>query len=514
MKSKLTIVGFGVIGVESLYTLVKKIDKKKRIKISIIEKKLHNIPGGVAYSKKNSKFGFFNNPLRLSHPSFISWVKNKKNIFKLTNFIRKNKSYHLNDWLKDNYSNLLQKKKFDEIYFPRLTYSFYLQDKIKETIRILKKKKIKVFFFKGNLDKIEFRKKSINLKAGTAFQPFQIKDNYDTLKINTKKTKITSIQTNKIIIGNGLLPPKKIKINNKFSDNNYIWDFYSEGGTNNLLNKLKNILKKKRSAIITFIGNKAGLLETTLQLKRLIINRKLDIKINVISKKFSTLNKANFSKNYSKFKLKNFTSSRIKKIRKAEEILILLKKEFNDAISKKFNRYDVWTTILRKNILNYSISNLNSSEKRKYNISIFPKIRNLTRFTFPQTISAKNLLDKTKRIKIIKGKGISIKKINNILYVKTDTNKIVKSNIVVNVSGPVDLHNLNNESKFIKSIKLFHGKYNKRGFLTDKNFMLSKKIFIPGVMAYNFNPMRQTIIKAITNNARKTINFLLSTDAL
>ena len=29
MKSKLTIVGFGVIGVESLYTLVKKIDKKK-----------------------------------------------------------------------------------------------------------------------------------------------------------------------------------------------------------------------------------------------------------------------------------------------------------------------------------------------------------------------------------------------------------------------------------------------------------------------------------------------------
>ena len=38
MNSKLTIVGFGVIGVESLYALVKKINKNKRIKISVIEK--------------------------------------------------------------------------------------------------------------------------------------------------------------------------------------------------------------------------------------------------------------------------------------------------------------------------------------------------------------------------------------------------------------------------------------------------------------------------------------------
>ena len=64
------------------------------------------------------------------------------------------------------------------------------------------------------------------------------------------------------------MPPKKIKINNKFSDNNYIWDFYSEGGTQNLLKKIREVLKKKKNVIVTFIGNKAGLLETTLQLKR------------------------------------------------------------------------------------------------------------------------------------------------------------------------------------------------------------------------------------------------------
>ena len=59
MNSKLTIVGFGVIGVESLYALVKKINKNKKIKISIVEKNLYNIPGGIAYSKKNSKFSFY-----------------------------------------------------------------------------------------------------------------------------------------------------------------------------------------------------------------------------------------------------------------------------------------------------------------------------------------------------------------------------------------------------------------------------------------------------------------------
>ena len=512
MNFKLTIVGFGVIGVESLYVLVKKINKNKKINISIVEKNLHNIPGGTAYSKKNSKFGFFNNPLRLSHQSFIKWIKNKKNVLMLVDFIKKNPSYNLNHWLKENYDDLLIKKKFDEIYFPRLTYSFYLEDKIKKIIKISKNKKIKLFFFKGIVDKIEFKKKFIKLIPTPAFQTFQIETDYDPIKINKKKRKYSYLKTDKILIGNGLLPPKKIKINNKFSDNNYIWDFYTEGGTDNLLKKIREVLKKKKNVVVTFIGNKAGLLETTLQLKKEIFNEKLDIKINVIAKKFSTLNKADFSKNYKKFKLKNFTFSKIKKIRKAEEILILLKNEFKYATSKQFNRYDVWTTILKGKILDRSIANLDFLEKRKYNNLIFPKIRNLTRFTFPQTVLAKNFLDKKKKIKVIKGKGVSIKKIKDILYVKTDTKKTVKSNIVVNVSGPVDLINLNKESKFINSIKQSQDKFNRRGFLTDKNFALSKKIFIPGVMAYNFNPSRQTIIKAITNNSRKVINFLLNND--
>lgn len=95
--------------------------------------------------------------------------------------------------------------------------------------------------------------------------------------------------------------------------------------------------------------------------------------------------------------------------------------------------------------------------------------------------------------------------------VNLDNKKKIKSDIVVNVSGPVNLDDLNMESSFIKSIKKNINKFDKRGFITDKNFMLTNQIYTPGILAYNFNPSRQTIIKAITNNAQQTINTILKT---
>ena len=84
MKFDISIIGYGVIGVESLFELTDKI-KKTKLNIAIIDKDLNNIPGGVAYSKTKSKFGFFNNPLRLSHPSFKKWLRDKKNIVRIIN---------------------------------------------------------------------------------------------------------------------------------------------------------------------------------------------------------------------------------------------------------------------------------------------------------------------------------------------------------------------------------------------------------------------------------------------
>ena len=506
MKFNLTLIGFGVIGVESLHALVTKIKEKQNYKIAVIEKSINNIPGGVAYSKANSKFGFFNNPLRLSHPLFKSWINNKKNKDKIISFIKKNQNYHLSEWLKNNFNNLKKKKITGEMYFPRLIYSFYLEDKIIKILVLLKKKKIKILYFNGELNKIDFKNKNLILKSKSNFKFFKIIKKKNLIKILKTNKKTQLIESQKIIIGTGLLPPKKIN----YKDDNYIWDFYSEGGTNNLLKKIKLIYKKKKQVILTFIGNKAGLLETTLQLKRLVEDKKYNIKINVVSKKSATLNKAKFSKNYKNFKLSVLKKHRINKIKNAKEILILLKKEFKLAPLKKFNKYDVWSTILKKNILSKSLSRLNFKEQKKYNISIFPLIRNMTRFTYPETIDAKEYLEKNKQIKTFLGRAVEIKKYKKNIFVKTNNKNYIKSDIVINVSGPVNLDDISKETNFIKSIKNNTNKIDKRGFITNKSFMLTDQIFMPGILAYNFNPYRQTIIKAITNNSRKAANVLLS----
>ena len=110
---------------------------------------------------------------------------------------------------------------------------------------------------------------------------------------------------------------------------------------------------------------------------------------------------------------------------------------------------------------------------------------------------------------MFKGRAKSIKAKLNKLIITTNNNKKIYTDIVVNVSGPVDLEQLNKEVPFINSIKQNINKFDKRGFMTNKNFMLTKQIYMPGILAYNFNPSRQTIIKAITNNSKKVIEFIL-----
>ena len=49
---------------------------------------------------------------------------------------------------------------------------------------------------------------------------------------------------------------KKIDFPSKNINSNYIWDFYAEGGTGNLVKKINKLLKQKDELSITFIGNK------------------------------------------------------------------------------------------------------------------------------------------------------------------------------------------------------------------------------------------------------------------
>ena len=511
-----TIIGFGVIGVQTLLGIKKLLIKKKqkgedKIRIAIIEKNLKNIPGGVAYSKVNSKFGYFNNPLRLSHPEFIKWFNLKENKKRLTVFSKKNPSYNLNTWVKKNES-ILKKKYYDykEIYLPRFIYSFYLNDKIIEFLDLKKKLNISLKLYQGEVKKLK-NNTFYDIYPNKSFHEFVISYQNKNLKLKKcKHNNLEIIKSKKLIIGTGVVPPKMIdeKVINKNS--NYIWDFYSSGGTNNLIKKINVISKIKKTMCIIFIGNKAGLLETMQEIEKIIKNKTLNINIICISKNTATLQKAERSKRFNFFKLRYLTKKKINKIKKAEQILNLLKKEFKSAILNDFNKYDVWTTVLTNKIMSLCYNQLNEKEKINYNLSIFPLIRNITRYTYPDTVSAKNRLERANKIKFIKDKVIKVVKDKNIIILETQYKKLIKGDIVINVSGPVSVIDTKNETKFISSLKKITTKFNERGFSTNKNFMLEEGLFLPGTLSNNFNPGRETIIKAITKNAHKVAKNILN----
>ena len=509
MLFDLTIIGFGVIGVESLHgikiNLLKKNQKNKRkINIAVIEKDLTNVPGGVAYSQKSSKFGFFNNPLRLSHPEFIKWFNLNQNKKKIIEFSKKNKSYNLEIWSKKN--EFIQNRKYNdykEIYLPRLIYSFYLEEKIIQFLNLKKKINVSLKIYRGEAQKIT-NDQSYNIFSPKFFKEYKF--NYDKRKFNLKENKnnnIKVIKSKKLIIGTGVVPPKMIDEKKIKNNPNYIWDFYSSGGTNNLIRKINTISKVKKKIKIVFIGNKAGLLETIQEIERLILMHKVNISIICISKNNQTLQKAERSKNFDSFKFKFLTKKEINKIKTAKQIFYLLKKEFKYAKIKGFNKYDVWTNVLSNQIMSICYKKLNEKEKKEYNFSIFPQIRNITRYTYPDTVSAKNRLERNKKIKFIKDKVVRIIKDKNILTLKTQFKKTIQSDIVINVSGPVSLIDAKKEIRFITSLKKLTKKFNERGFTTNKNFMLKKGLFLPGTLSNNFNPGRETIIKAITQNTHK-----------
>jgi len=515
MLFDLAIIGFGVIGVETLYgikkVLLKKLSKnKKKIKIAIIEKNLKNIPGGVAYSQENSKFGYFNNPLRLSHPEFIKWFNLKNNKKKLINFSKNNPNYSLNLWLTTNESILKKKfKDYKEIYLPRLVYSFYLKDKITEFLHLKKKMNISLKIYKGEVNHLN-NDTHYNIIPKKLFDEFKINLDKETLKLKKNKLKkLNIIKSKKMIIGTGIIPPKKIDEITMYKNFNYIWDFYSSGGTGNLIKKINAISKIEKNISIVFIGNKAGLLETMQEIEKLIKNNKININIICISKNTQTLQKAECSKKFDFFKFKYLIKNNINKIKKAEQVLQLLKKEFNNAKLNGFNKYDVWTNVLKNQIMSICYNRLSENEKKNYNLSVFPLIRNITRYTYPDTVSAKNRLVRANKIEFIKDKVIKIIKNKNNLILKTQSSRSIKCNIVINVSGPVSILENKNEIKFISSLRKITKKFNKRGFSTNNNFMLEKGLYLPGTLSNNFNPGRETIIKAITKNAHKVAKNIL-----
>ena len=103
------------------------------------------------------------------------------------------------------------------------------------------------------------------------------------------------------------------------------------------------------------------------------------------------------------------------------------------------------------------------------------------------------------------------KRVGKSQYHRTHTknNRKILSDIVINVSGPINLDSITNESPLVSSVKKINSNYNYRGFIADKNFSIAKNLYAPGTISSNFNPNRLTIIRAVTENSHKVANHLL-----
>ena len=148
-------------------------------------------------------------------------------------------------------------------------------------------------------------------------------------------------------------------------------------------------------------------------------------------------------------------------------------------------------------------------KKKKYFDVFFNKLRNITRFTYPETIIARERLLNSN---ILKTKKETVQKIDSlkgklIVLTKNEKRKInkYKCDIVVNVSGPLNVQTLKNEIPLIQNLKKKGSKILSGGFVVNEFFKINqtKNIFTPGILARGFNPERKTIIKAILENSRK-----------
>ena len=519
-------IGGGITGLETIISafinIQRKLKKSKKIIFAIIDKNPENIPGGVAYGFKISQFGYFNNPIRLSPVQFTKWLIKKENKKKIINYLKIHGGYTGKDWIKKNINILYSSKikKINELYIPRTIANFWMEQRLLWLISKMKKisKKNSIIFdlkfFKGEVLAIK------NLKDN--YHKIIFKNNYCEMlqyKIIKNSFKKIVFEKNKRIsepifsktqnIGLGLPPPKQLATTRAQKNNYYIWDFYSQGSTSDLINKILQINKIKKKIRVYFIGYKAGLLESLPELKKIILKKKIKIEIICSSKDLVSIQEAKLSLNKKNYKLQVFKKKKLFNIRTAKKLYLSIMKEFELSYSLGYKKYDAWTQILNNKILDKCIKNFSYREKKQYYDFFYNKVRNATRFTYPETIIAR---EKLLKMKILKTKKEIVKKVDNlkgqlIVETKSNNNKINKyiCDLVINVSGPLNVGTLKNEIPLINDLRKNGAKILSGGFVVNNYFKISgiKNIYTPGILARGFNPERKTIIKAILENSQK-----------
>ena len=230
-----TSIGGGAVGSEMLLSTLSKIlndlqkgkKLKKNLNFCIIDKNQNNFFGGTAYSFPMSQFGYFNNPIRLSPNKFQKWLLSKKNRNKIIKYLKIYEDENGKNWI-NKYSIIFKtgpKKNnflYNELYLPRVALSFWLKNKFfkiqKEITKynLLYKKKIKIFFIKGEIKNIIKKKNNFELYLKPNFLEYSFSKTREELISLCKKKKNTffkkKINSEFITLSLGLMKPKKIKL--------------------------------------------------------------------------------------------------------------------------------------------------------------------------------------------------------------------------------------------------------------------------------------------------------------
>lgn len=490
MRASLCLVGWGVGNFNLFKNLCENLERhqfKITLDLLIIDKLFKDNHGGISYGKNLSAHGYFNNPCRLSPKEFTKWVFQKENRKMLLDYLKKFGGAADRKWIMKSGNILSQAKtiaEIEELYLPRVFYGIWMENKF---VELTNKKKIKInyLFIKGEVAEI-VKKNNFLIKLKKNYDLIASSKNVDKTFLN-KKFEFISISL-------GVLPPKKIY---NIKSNNYLNNFYYQGGTSQLI---KMILKNKKNKNIVFLGSKAGFLEPLMEINE--INKNYKFKIYSISPSAKTLMPAKLSKK--KYELKYFQKKKYSKIKSPEEVIKFLEREFLLAIKHRFNKYDAWTKILKEKIFEKIFFKFSELDKKKFLNQILPQIRSITRFTNPDTIEAKNNLVKKNKIIMLNYQIKSIHKKNNKLNIHFRNNKKIVADIIVDVTGPIKFSEFLKQDTFLKNLVNLGTKYDDYGFLTRRNMenIGTSNIFTLGQLSRDFNPTRKTIISAVVYNSK------------
>jgi uncharacterized NAD(P)/FAD-binding protein YdhS len=473
-----------------------------------------NFGGGIPWGKDAHLSYMLNSPPRINEPreELEKWISN--NLEQIRNYLTDNAGKVGRDWLAKN-ENLLINRNFNEVYFPRRIYGFFLEEQLYQAIETAEKSllyyglEIEIQLVKATVQEIYINAdltKQIVLKDS---QGYEVKcsrsseGNYFPKIFFQEGQKISHIPpAAQVCLSIGILPSPKLNISS--SNNHYVGNLYAKDKLNWLKQELWRIHKKyDREVTLVFLGSSATFLDSLLEIESDESILKV-LRIIALSKQGQTRQAAIISPDLPPYK-PEFLNQEFKSI---SSLIAALKQEYTTALAQGYKSYDVWYNCL--GIFQNKLIQLKNNYPQEFAIYLetgFTEVRKLTNFTNPETIAVKERLEKRGILYLEKAKLEKIKFTESgeqiTLTFPSDAGiKEFTADILINSMGEDKFINFVQSNSLMQSLLNCGVKLNEsqNGFLTDKNQHAGQGIYLIGRIAFGNHhelALRYTHLKSI-----------------